>query len=409
MSERRGRLVGLDAARGLALVGMIIAHFVSEGGDGLAGALRGAVDGRAMPLFLVVGGVGVALASRRSTTPDADLLVRAAWLAVIGLALQETGTPVAVILHYYSAYFVLAVAARRLGDAALVAATCAVTAVGVVTAATIADDLGTYRRLEDLPDLGWALLVNGYYPVLPASALFLTGMALGRCDLGDPGVRARLALLGAALAATGLIGPLVGADDLGPGGSWIDELLDASGHSQHLAWVLSAAGTSLLVVCGCVAVVDGRGRRDRSVDGRHLRVVAHSDGRVASPSILETVGAALTRALAAVGRAALTVYVAQALLLVWITPRREVGPGEQWLTAGAVIGASIAVAVALDSFGVRGPLERLVRVGTASGGVPSATSRLDGRPSGGVEDGPRGRGAGEGSDVRGHPSGRTVP
>ena len=67
--ERRSRLDGLDVARYLAFVGMVIVNFkiamgASDDG-GILGILTGALEGRAAATFVVLAGIGLGLAARK--------------------------------------------------------------------------------------------------------------------------------------------------------------------------------------------------------------------------------------------------------------------------------------------------------------------------------------------------------
>lgn len=117
-SARRPRLVGVDAARGVALLGMIAVHslyLVDAAGRPTWSAVI--FSGRAAAAFAVLAGVGIAFMTGRrrvrvSTGPPtaAALTVRALVVGAIGLALGYTDASLgAVILPYYALMFVLAV------------------------------------------------------------------------------------------------------------------------------------------------------------------------------------------------------------------------------------------------------------------------------------------------------------
>ena len=83
-----GRVVGVDAARGLALLGMVSVHVLpatdGDGGESLAYAVA---SGRSAALFAVLAGVGLALA--RPSVPA--LLVRALVIGLAGLLADRNG------------------------------------------------------------------------------------------------------------------------------------------------------------------------------------------------------------------------------------------------------------------------------------------------------------------------------
>lgn len=216
-----GRLVGLDVARCLALLGMMATHVVGkrtpDGDLTWAYALAG---GRASALFAVLAGVSLALMSGRTEPGSirggerwsvaAGLAARAALIALIGLALGGLDSGLAVILTYYGVLFALGIPFLVLRARSL-----ALLAAGWLVAAPALSHLSRPR----LPERGWdsprfadlaepgqllsELLVTGYYPVLPWLAYLLAGMAIGRTDLRNPRVGALLAGGGAGLAVAG--------------------------------------------------------------------------------------------------------------------------------------------------------------------------------------------------------------
>jgi uncharacterized membrane protein len=238
----RGRLVGVDAARGVALLGMVAVHvFPSEDADGSESLTYALASGRSAALFAVLAGVGVALATGRERPPtgsrrvraSAAITARAVLLALVGLLLGELDSGLAVILAYYGVLFLFALpllGARpgRLATAAVASAFVVPVASFVVRDLVAAPDR-TNPTLTDLAapgDLLLVLLLTGYYPVLVWTAYLFTGMAVGRLPLQRPRVAAALALGGAGLAALAatvsrlLLGPLGGYDAL-------DEVIDA--------------------------------------------------------------------------------------------------------------------------------------------------------------------------------------
>ncbi|MEH3076040.1 MAG: heparan-alpha-glucosaminide N-acetyltransferase domain-containing protein [Quadrisphaera sp.] len=69
-APRRDRLVGVDAARGLALLGMMGTHLVSRTtADGGVSWVYEVFSGRASALFAVLAGVGLALSTGRTESP----------------------------------------------------------------------------------------------------------------------------------------------------------------------------------------------------------------------------------------------------------------------------------------------------------------------------------------------------
>jgi uncharacterized membrane protein len=219
-----GRLIGVDAARALALIGMMSVHLLpGTDPDGSASTAYLISSGRASALFAVLAGVGLALANGATQPPvgkarrasAAGIAGRALILGLLGLFLGDLDSGVAVILVNYAFLFMFATAfigmsARSLGVLAVLWALVVPlisfwmrlrmpeTSFGIPGFNELGDPIGFLREI----------LLTGYYPVFPWIAYLLAGMAVGRIDLGSHRVAA--ALLGGgvslALAAKGVSG-----------------------------------------------------------------------------------------------------------------------------------------------------------------------------------------------------------
>jgi hypothetical protein len=210
------RVVAVDVARALALVGMMATH-VLPGRLGnevpLAQQLAG---GRASALFAVLAGVSVALVSGR-TRPlrgrsryavSVRLVVRALLIGLLGLLLGAVPTVIAVILSYYGVLFLLALPFLGLGARTLAALAAAWAVLAPVGSHLLRPHLPAHTVGSPAPgdllhpvELANQLLFVGYYPAAVWLAYLLAGMAVGRLDLRRPGVGPRLLAAGLALAA----------------------------------------------------------------------------------------------------------------------------------------------------------------------------------------------------------------
>ena len=293
-----GRVVGLDIARALALVGMMATHILPAFDlDGLTLSQQVA-GGRASALFAVLAGISIALMSGRSSPEHgrarwataAGLAVRALLIAVIGLVLGEADSGIAVILTYYGVLFLLAIPFLGLRARSL-----AVLAAVWLVAAPIAShllrphlpppsyDSPSFASLSDPWQLLTELTFTGYYPAVPWLAYVLAGMAVGRLALGSWRTTAGVGVVGAGLA----VGAWAVSEALltmpgarralistftGPGAQDTIDLSLARGlygttptgswwwlavHAPHSATPFDLAhtiGTSLLVIAAAVAV-----------------------------------------------------------------------------------------------------------------------------------------------------------
>ena len=193
-----GRLVGLDAARGLAVLGMYVAHFnpYQTFPDSTVQAL---VSGRSAALFAVLAGITTALLSGGSRPPSGPgmrerrlrITVRALLLFGIGLLLSALDVPVKEILTAYGALFLLALPLLRMRPRplALAAAVAAVTGpvLSYVLRSTVLGPGGAGETLApgdltSVAGLGHGLVVltvTGVYPLLTWLPFLLAGMAGG--------------------------------------------------------------------------------------------------------------------------------------------------------------------------------------------------------------------------------------
>lgn len=221
-----GRLWGVDAARGLALLGMMTVHVIPTTGFSGEATWAGLLfSGRSAALFAVLAGVGLALltggsagerSSDRLNWDRKVVAVRAVLIILIGLVLALLTSGVAIILVHYGVMFVLALPFLRLGARSLAAIAAAWVAIGPLlywywqnalreTLAPLDHPARLWSSPSplDLTDpalLGMDLLVTGYYPLLIWPAYFFAGMAIGRLNLKSVTTAVWLTAAGAATA-----------------------------------------------------------------------------------------------------------------------------------------------------------------------------------------------------------------
>ena len=293
------RLAGVDAARGLALLGMAAVHVLPPTDpDGSPSLSDLVASGRSAALFAVLAGVGLALAfDRRAGLPRsaAAVLVRAVLIGAVGLALGLLETGVAVILAYYAVFFVLALPWLRAGPRVLAGSAAAVALLAPCLSFAVRDRLPPRDRSSPVPadladpaQLLSELLLTGYYPGAVWVAYLLAGLAVGRLALRRTRTAVRLVLAGAVLAVGAsalsalLLGPLGGYDALADvvqpdDGRTVEQVVDASRfgnvpttspwwlatdapHTSTPFDMAHTTGTALLVL-GLALLVRGRATR----------------------------------------------------------------------------------------------------------------------------------------------------
>jgi uncharacterized membrane protein len=217
----RKRLHGIDAARGVALIGMLAIHI-------LPNELEDTGDptwtfnlffGDAAALFVMLAGVGLALASggwnrHRGGRMMADRVGLAARAVVVGIvalmiaAIIQPSDPETSILLYFAVYFLLAIPFLSLGARALFACAAVFWIVTPFLMVWLTPGLPEWsdanptvvELITEPVAVASQLLLTGTYPALPYLTFVLVGLGLGRLDLGRFSVQAWIAGIGASLA-----------------------------------------------------------------------------------------------------------------------------------------------------------------------------------------------------------------
>ncbi|MFS0913275.1 heparan-alpha-glucosaminide N-acetyltransferase domain-containing protein [Microbacterium sp. 179-I 3D2 NHS] len=350
---RPPRILGLDVARALAILGMVGAH-VGETSDFDAArpeTWADLVNGRSSLLFALLAGVSIALMTGRRTPPAPErmpavrlgLVGRGAAIFVIGLALEMLNTPIAVILTLYGLLYVAVIPFLRWRPWQLLAGSAAL----ALVAPALFAFLGAAAEHPSGAGIGFVLF--GSYPITVWMALVLAGMAIGR--IGADSLRTAVVALvvgvvlaaagyglGAAGGAAGIPASLDAAPGADPGEAAVVAVFAVEPHSGGTAEVLGSGGFVLAVLALCLLV------------SRPLRW--------------------LLLPLGALGSMPLTAYSAHVLSIVLV-----VGPGG-YLSSNAFWGETTIVLLLLTTlwsvFFGRGPLERLV---ARSAAAMSAVSR----------------------------------
>ncbi|WP_271404330.1 heparan-alpha-glucosaminide N-acetyltransferase domain-containing protein [Kocuria palustris] len=232
-----GRLLGIDLARAVALLGMMATHtmdLVDAAGDPQP---VGLIAGKAAALFAVLAGFSVKLSTRRYgrwREAAASLAVRGVLIAILGLVLGSLSSSIAVVLVNYGVLFLLAPLVLRLPARWLAATTVLWLVASPVASHLIRDGLGLQRAVEapelshlaQPVELALGVLLTGYYPVLQWMGYLLAGLLLARLDWRSAATAAWVGAVGALLAAA----------------AWVSSqlLLSAGGHEA-----LERAGSGL--------------------------------------------------------------------------------------------------------------------------------------------------------------------
>lgn len=230
-SRTRKRITGLDAARGIALIGMMAIHLLPDVTEDFEPTVVWDIaSGTSAALFALLAGVGLAIASRPGSGANwlkaarVSLAIRAALIGGIGLLLGMMDIPAFIILAFYGMMFVLAIPLLGLGARALAFCSLGFATLGALAAWLLADSLPSLHEIDPslsslLTDPGATLgsmLFSGAYPAVPWMAYICAGMALGRINLRTFDIQLRLFLTGLCMAvgttllSALLLGPLGG-------------------------------------------------------------------------------------------------------------------------------------------------------------------------------------------------------
>ena len=213
-------LVSIDAARGLALIGLISMQVLPEYDDATQESTWSHLmsSGDVVALFALLAGVGLALgcggrfphAGRWLAADRVGVAVRAVLIAVVGLgigALLPADAPADNLLIYYGVFLLLAIPFLHLSATALFVCAAVSWIVGPLLMQGLAEILPaytfsnpTFAEVVDEPAGTISqLLLTGTYSALPYMTYLLVGLGLGRVHLRDTGIQGRLLTVGAGL------------------------------------------------------------------------------------------------------------------------------------------------------------------------------------------------------------------
>jgi uncharacterized membrane protein len=347
------RVDGVDAARGLALIGMFVAHVAPAAATLEAAQLLAIADERPRLLFALTAGIGLGFLTG-GIRPIAEgrgelrrqIAIRAVILIALGLLIWITLNPlVFIILDVYGVAFLLmlpllfipARVALALGIG-LLAVTPALAEMGARTDFVAAVRETPFKFLSD-----W--VVGGAYPVIIWVPVMLIGLALARMDLGSPTVVGLTALVGTVVASVFL--PI--AARLPP-----PEVTSEAEWSVPLRASIEALGN--VGVCALVVAV-------------MLTLTA-----LARPAARRVAGAILSPVIA-MGAMPLSIYTIHLVVISFaIRVENGVMTDDSWPLLIGLIAGSMIFALVWRRYVGRGPLELLLRWASGRDRADAATA-----------------------------------
>ncbi|MEJ5998248.1 heparan-alpha-glucosaminide N-acetyltransferase domain-containing protein [Corynebacterium sp. H130] len=217
------RVVGIDVARGFAVIGMIAVHTMpSSYKNGEATWAWLAFSGKSAPLFAMLAGISLAfmtggrrphagIQGRRSRV---SIMVRAAVLFILGASVNSLTDPAPEnILPYYGLLFLFAVPFTAVRVRYLIMSAIGFAVLGPVVMYLALEYMGadflhnpSFLDLMDNPGLAFVtLLLTGTYPALIWMSYICLGMALGRMKLAETSVQWGILGSGIALIAVSAV------------------------------------------------------------------------------------------------------------------------------------------------------------------------------------------------------------
>jgi uncharacterized protein len=193
------RIIGIDVARALAVIGMIIVNFkvvFGEKGHPWVTSFAGIFDGKAAATFVVLAGVGLALMTNSAINnrDKAKLKIaririakRALFLFILGIS-YITIWP-ADILHFYGIYMVITMVLLTRKEQTVLLSGIAIIVAYPILLTVLNYETGWNFETLEYQDF-WTfkgfmrnLFLNGFHPVIPWTAFMLFGYWFGKQDL----------------------------------------------------------------------------------------------------------------------------------------------------------------------------------------------------------------------------------
>ncbi|WP_299114175.1 DUF418 domain-containing protein [uncultured Winogradskyella sp.] len=195
------RIIGIDVARALAVIGMIIVNFkmvFGQNGSGWIKSITSVFDGKAAATFVVLAGLGLALMTNLAIKDNdqtklkkikAKITKRALFLFIIGIS--YTAIWPADILHFYGLYMVITILLLTSSEKIILTS-----AISIIIAFPILIIFWNYETGWNFNTLEYLdfwtikgfmrnLIFNGFHPIIPWTAFMLFGYWFGKQNLNN--------------------------------------------------------------------------------------------------------------------------------------------------------------------------------------------------------------------------------
>ena len=262
MSER---LIGLDIARYLAFVGMVLVNFdiaMSYGvqsNEGFFNEFIGQLQGRASATFVVLAGIGLGLSSFKKESQTVNTIVkRSIFLLILGLLNMTIFE--GDILHYYAFYFLFGVFLLPFGNRALILVISILNLVFFSMMLFIDYESGwnfeelTYSGFWTIDGFTRNLFFNGFHPVFPWLGFFLLGILMSRVLLKKRQVQIKMISWGLIAIIFSEIMSFIISGYVIPADSELQFLFMTDSMPPMPLYFLAASGSALLTIGLCLLV-----------------------------------------------------------------------------------------------------------------------------------------------------------
>jgi len=193
------RIIGIDVARALAVIGMIIVNFkvvFGENGSNWVKTFASIFDGKAAATFVVLAGIGIALMTNSAIKNNDKVKLniarnriakRALFLFIVGISYISIWP--ADILHFYAIYMAITILLLTSKEKTVV-----ISALTLIVAYPLLLTFWNYETGWNFETLDYQdfwtlngfirnLFFNGFHPVIPWTAFILFGYWFGKQDL----------------------------------------------------------------------------------------------------------------------------------------------------------------------------------------------------------------------------------
>jgi uncharacterized membrane protein YeiB len=305
------RIIGVDIARGLAILGMFVAHTMPNPSD-----TELLVDGRSSILFGTLAGVSLGILSGQDHPAVRGarsriyrvILIRALFIFLLGIVLWSLGSEIAIILDYYAIMFLLVAPLLFLPRMVLAVLLAAFAFVAPAAADLVGEN---EEPIASIADAAREYLLTGYYPALIWMPFLLAGLIAARSGLTRPYTQLGMILIGTISAVAGY------------SVARISPVVTAEAHSGTTAEVFGSGGLAVATV-GFLLLLT-----------------------TSAPVLVRRLVTTVFSPVAAAGSMALSVYTVQILVLAVVVRIRDTSgsvdyPG--WPILGALITGTLVLA-----------------------------------------------------------------